>query len=130
MADLIERLRAKRGMAICPYDQRSPDYYTTNDTDPCKFCGTKNEEGAPDLCKGVDMRVMDEAASEVESLTAQVAVMGEALEPFDDFADNVDDVGWASDVHKERISYWFGPSDFRKARRAARAARAAAKEPS
>jgi len=75
MADLIERLRSKMGMTICPYDQRSPDYYTTNDTDPCKFCGTKNEEGAPDLCKGVDMRVMDEAASEIEALTAQVAAL-------------------------------------------------------
>jgi len=68
------------------------------------------------------------AASRIEALEAQVAGMGEALEPFDDFADNVDDVGWASDIHKERISYWFGPSDFRKARLAAHLA--AAKEPS
>jgi len=76
----------------------------------------------------IDPAVILEAADLIEALTAQVAVMGEALEPFDDFADNVDDVGWASDIHKERISYWFGPSDFRKARLAARLA--AAKEPS
>jgi len=101
MADLPERLRNMRVVL------KSGDY-----------------DGA-DLMRA--WCAMTDAADALEALTAQVAVMGEALEPFDDFADNVDDVGWASDVHKERISYWFGPSDFRKARRAARAA---AKEPS
>ena len=60
---LIERLEANEPLPICPYDRRSPEYWTTNDTDPCKFCGTKNEEGAPDLCRGADTRLFAEAAA-------------------------------------------------------------------
>jgi hypothetical protein len=42
----------------------------------------------------------------------------EALEPFAAFAENVDAEGWTSNIHRERISVWFGPSDFRRAREA------------
>jgi hypothetical protein len=38
-----------------------------------------------------------------------------ALEPFATFAENVDENGWKSNIHKERISDWFGPTDFRRA---------------
>lgn len=43
-----------------------------------------------------------------------------ALEPFGSshVADNVDDDGWTSNIHREGISTWFGPSDFRAARQA------------
>ena len=50
------------------------------------------------------------------SLEAQgwVLVPKEALEPFAQFArDNIDDEGWTSNIHRESISTWFGPSDFR-----------------
>ena len=66
---LIERLEANDPLPICPYDRRSPEYWTTNDTDPCKFCGTKNEEGAPDLCRGADTRLFAEAAAALRDLT-------------------------------------------------------------
>ena len=61
--ELVRRLESNASLPICPYDRRSPDYWTTNDTDPCKFCGTKNEEGAPDLCRGADTRLFTEAAA-------------------------------------------------------------------
>jgi len=44
--------------------------------------------------------------------------MRRALEPFAEFASNVDENGWISTIHREPISTWFGPSDFRSARAA------------
>jgi len=38
-----------------------------------------------------------------------------AILPFAEFATNVDDDGWTSAIHREPISTWFGPSDFRAA---------------
>lgn len=38
-----------------------------------------------------------------------------AIEPFAEFASNVDENGWTSNIHHETISTWFGPSDFRNA---------------
>ncbi len=38
-----------------------------------------------------------------------------ALLPFAEFASNVDENGWTSGIHREPISVWFGPSDFREA---------------
>src|SRR5260370_28838266 len=39
-----------------------------------------------------------------------------ALEPFATFAaNNTDENGWTSTVHREQISTWFGPSEFRAA---------------
>ena len=61
--ELVRRLESNAPLPICPYDRRSPEYWTTNDTDPCRFCGTKNEEGAPDLCRGADTRLFTEAAA-------------------------------------------------------------------
>lgn len=61
--ELVGRLESNAPLPICPYDRRSPEYWTTNDTDPCRFCGTKNEEGAPDLCRGADTRLFTEAAA-------------------------------------------------------------------
>jgi len=51
---------------------------------------------------------------------AKVALLTEALKPFATFAENnTDDEGWAgSTCQRDRIVDWFGPSDFRAARRA------------
>lgn len=38
-----------------------------------------------------------------------------ALLPFAEFAEHVDENGWTSEIHREPISTWFGPSDFRAA---------------
>jgi hypothetical protein len=47
---------------------------------------------------------------------ADAARMREALEPFAEFGRrNVDDHGWKSNIHREGISVWFGPSEFRAA---------------
>ena len=41
----------------------------------------------------------------------------EAAEPFVEFAENnTDEDGWTSNTHHERISDWFGPSEFRALR--------------
>ena len=71
MRALVERLRASQPLPVCPYDRRSPDYWTTSDNDPCKFCGSINEVGAPDLCRGADTRVMGEAAEALIYLQAE-----------------------------------------------------------
>ena len=77
-----------------------------------------------------DKQLADELEARTGQLVPRAAVEGavEALEPFANFAANfVDDDGWNGvglSVHKERISYWFGPSEFR----AARAALASIKE--
>lgn len=39
----------------------------------------------------------------------------EVVRPFADFGENVDTEGWTSNIHREGISVWFGPSDFRRA---------------
>ena len=36
-----------------------------------------------------------------------------AIRPFVEFASNTDENGWTSNIHREPISTWFGPSDFR-----------------
>ena len=67
-SSLTDRLRSKALLPLCPYDQRSPDYWSTPDDDPCKICGQINDLNAPDVCRGADTRVMDEAADEIEAL--------------------------------------------------------------
>jgi hypothetical protein len=68
MTNLVERLRSTGALPICPYDKRSPEYYTTPNDKPCKFCGGLPE--GPDKCTGGDMRIMAEAADEIERLRA------------------------------------------------------------
>ncbi len=57
---------------------------------------------------GQKCEYLNKAADEIERLRA-------ALEPFAEFGKNVDADGWTSNIHRERISTWFGPSDFRAA---------------
>jgi len=54
----------------------------------------------------------------VPALIAENRAYREALEPFAEFGSNVDEEGWTSNIHREGISVWFGPSDFRTARAA------------
>lgn len=65
---LVERLRSNAALPICPFERRSPEYYTTPNDQPCKFCGGLPE--GPDKCTGADMRIMLEAADEIERLRA------------------------------------------------------------
>lgn len=88
--DLVERLLTNEPLPVCPYDRRSPDYWTTNDTDPCKICGQLNTADGPDLCRGADTRAMKEAAARIQSDAAIIAELIKALEPFADAADNMD----------------------------------------
>lgn len=58
-----------------------------------------------------------EAHDENVSLSARIAELEAALEPFREFAEHaIDGDGsgwvWASNIHREGISAWFGPSDF------------------
>jgi hypothetical protein len=59
-------------------------------------------------------------AAEIASLRKQVDEKDKALEPFSSIAEEwVDDEGWTDLACKnDRICDWFGPSDFRAARRA------------
>lgn len=65
---LAARLRSP--LPVCPYDRRSPDYYTAPDDKPCVVCGQENTAEGPDLCRGADTRCMAEAATELEALSA------------------------------------------------------------
>jgi len=59
---------------------------------------------------------MSDHGNRVAELEAEVQGLRAALVPFARFAaDNVDENGWKSGIHREPISYWFGPSDFRMA---------------
>lgn len=58
------------------------------------------------------------AEAKVEELTKERDEAREALKPFGDFGwDNTDTDGWTNTIHREAISEWFGPSDFRRALR-------------
>lgn len=63
---LVARLRSNGALPICPFDKRSPEYWTTPNDKPCKFCGGLPE--GPDKCTGADMRIMAEAADRIERL--------------------------------------------------------------
>lgn len=66
MSDIVERLRSSQPLPICPFDKKSPDYYTTPNDKPCKFCGGEPE--GPDRCTGADTRIMGEAADIIDRL--------------------------------------------------------------
>lgn len=70
-SDLVVRLRSSEPLPFCPYDSRSPDYWTAPDDKPCKVCGGLNDSNAPDLCRGADTRLFREAADEIETLRSQ-----------------------------------------------------------
>lgn len=77
--DLVERLRENGALVVCPFDRRSPDYWTTPNDKPCKFCGGEPE--GPDKCTGADLRVMAEAADEITRLRRELEEARRALEP-------------------------------------------------
>ena len=66
---LVDRLRSP--LPICPYDQKSPDYYTAPDDKPCAVCGQINDINAPIVCRGADTRCMDQAADALTALQAR-----------------------------------------------------------
>jgi hypothetical protein len=70
--DLVKRLRSDDRLPYCPYDRRSPDYWTAPNDKPCKVCGTLNDMNAPDLCNGTGSRIMAEAADRIEALEREV----------------------------------------------------------
>lgn len=82
MSDLIERLRSNAALPICPFEKRSPEYYTTPNDKPCKFCGGEPE--GPDKCTGADMRVMLEASDRIAALEAENERLRKALEFYAD----------------------------------------------
>lgn len=60
--------------------------------------------------------ILAEAVTALEAQDAEIRKLREALEPFAQFAVNTDDAGhWLSNIHRESISTWFGPSAFRDA---------------
>ena len=63
---------------------------------------------------------IDAAKAELTRLTADLERMREAAAPFVRFAKNIDEAGWKSNIHREGISVWFGPSEFRALAAAAR----------
>lgn len=58
------------------------------------------------------------AAKVIEKQAERIERLEKALRPFAAFAENVDEQGWTSNIHREGVSVWFGPSDFREARQA------------
>ncbi len=71
-------------------------------------------------CRGCGQGFMgDKRASEclpcaANGLQERAVELYAVLRPFQAFAErNIDGCGWTSNIHRERISDWFGPSDFR-----------------
>lgn len=63
--DLVSRL--KEPLPVCPFDRRSPHYFTKHQNgEPCFVCGTT--ETGLDMCRMADTSIMDEAAAEIERL--------------------------------------------------------------
>lgn len=76
-ASLIERLRSTAQLPVCPFDRRSPDYYTAGENNaPCTVCGGTEEV---DKCRGADTRIMEEAAARIETLEAAIESNTKAL---------------------------------------------------
>ncbi len=81
--NIIERLRSNEILPVCPYDRRSPDYWTTDDDAPCVICGTLNDSSTPDLCRGADTRVMAEAADAIAELIDALQRLRKGLDVVD-----------------------------------------------
>lgn len=75
---LCERLRAQQAFPVCPYDRRSPDYWTAPNDKPCVVCGGEPE--GPDKCTGADTRIMLEAAALIERLERERDTQRESKE--------------------------------------------------
>ena len=91
-AGLIKRLREQGTLAVCPYDRRSPDYWTAPNDKPCPMCGGEPE--GPDKCTGADLRIMEEAAdalAKADERERELEKVREALEPFRNAAAAIDD---------------------------------------
>lgn len=72
VGELVARLRSTATLPVCPYDRRSPEYWTAPDDKPCVICGTENDPDKPDKCRGADTRIMEEAADLLETLQRRV----------------------------------------------------------
>lgn len=71
-----------------------------------------------DMCPTTRQRSETDAAIELAEKDARIARLEKALATFAEFAIWTDESGWTSTIHKEPISVWFGPSDFREAKEA------------
>lgn len=78
MSDIVARLRNDQ-LPFCPFDSRSPLYWTAGENGaPCPVChGT---EDGPDLCRGADTRILAEAADIIEAQSKALAEAREAAE--------------------------------------------------
>lgn len=85
--DIVNRLRSNQPLVICPYDRKSPEYWTTPNDTPCKFCGGLPD--GPDKCTGADTRIMGVAADEITALRKRVEELEASLETGQDFANQV-----------------------------------------
>jgi hypothetical protein len=64
---------------------------------------------------GADCREAAAALKMIADAEAERDKLREALLPFAQFAVNTDENGWLSNIHREAISTWFGPTAFREA---------------
>ncbi|MGJ7039202.1 hypothetical protein J2Y63_002457 [Shinella sp. BE166] len=78
MDDIVDVLRSKQPLPICPFDRRSPEYWTTPNDKPCKFCGSLPE--GEDKCTGADTRIMGLAADLIEALRSDISRLTKALD--------------------------------------------------
>ena len=91
--ELVTRLRSNSALPICPYDRKSPEYWTMPDDKPCPFCGQENTLEGPDKCTGADTRLFAQAADLIDSLTAREAELREAAQGLLDSLAADDDEG-------------------------------------
>jgi hypothetical protein len=56
------------------------------------------------------------AVDDYNDAQAMSAEMAKALEPFSQYGNWTDEIGWTDEApHRDPLSYWLGPSDFRNA---------------
>lgn len=66
-----------------------------------------------------EKRIRSALVSTPPDLAERVRELEEALRPFAEFGQqSTDENGWASNIHREGMSTWFGSKDFRRAARA------------
>lgn len=70
VSEVVGRLRSTAPLPVCPFDRRSPDYWTAGENNaPCTVCGGTEEV---DKCRRADTRIMEQAADLIERLASQV----------------------------------------------------------
>lgn len=107
MSDIVERWRLARGAMPSSADEYERGLVQAGDA-----LAAEIERLRAEVSEIEDTAVR--ISRMCQAAEAQRDALARAAEPFHGFSGfAVTEHGWASNIHRERISTWFGPSDFR-----------------